>query len=39
MDALLIALSNFAMQLLPIIGAVALVFLCIVLYKLWKLLE
>lgn len=39
MDALLLALGNVASQLLPIIGAVALVFLCIVLNKLVKLLE
>ena len=39
MDALLIALSNVAMQLLPIVGAIALIYLCFVFNKLIKLLE
>lgn len=39
MDALLISLSNVAGQLLPIIGAVALIFLCILLRKLWTLID
>lgn len=39
MDALIVALGNFCSQLLPILGAVALVFLCIVLNRAWKLLE
>lgn len=37
-DTLFSSLSGVASQLLPIIGAVALVFLCIVLYRLMKLL-
>ncbi len=39
MDELLLALSNVSSQVVPIAGALALVFLCIVLNRLWKLLE
>ncbi len=39
MDALLNALYAVCVQLLPIIGAVVLVFLCIFLRKLWKLID
>lgn len=39
MDALLVALQNVCEQLLPILGAVALVFLCILLKKAWGLVE
>lgn len=39
MDALLAALQNVCQQLLPIIGAVALIFLCILLKKSWLLIE
>lgn len=39
MDELLIALQHVSEQLLPILGAVALIFLCILLKKLWALIE
>jgi uncharacterized protein YoxC len=39
MDALLLALQNVSEQLLPILGAVALIFLCIFLKKLSELIE
>ncbi len=39
MDALLLALQNVCSQLLPIVGALALVFLCILLKKVWKLID
>ncbi|MBE6122617.1 MAG: hypothetical protein IJ130_10310 [Solobacterium sp.] len=39
MDELLLALSNVSSQVLPIAGAVALIFLCIVLNRVWKLIE
>ena len=39
MDELLLALSNVSSQVVPIAGALALIFLCIVLNRLWKLLE
>ena len=39
MDALLEALHAVCVQLLPIIGAAVLVFLCIFLRKLWKLID
>ncbi|NCB33951.1 MAG: hypothetical protein EOM64_08765 [Erysipelotrichia bacterium] len=39
MDALLRDLQNVCSQLLPIIGAVALVFLCILLKKMWVLID
>ncbi len=39
MDALLIALKDVCSQLLPILGAVVLIFLCIALKKLGLLLE
>jgi predicted PurR-regulated permease PerM len=39
MDALLLALQNVCTQLVPIIGAVALVFLCILLKKAWILID
>ena len=39
MDALLLALQNVCSQLLPIIGAIALVYLCILLNKIIKLIE
>ena len=39
MDELLLALSNVSNQVLPIAGAVALIFLCIVLNRVWKLIE
>lgn len=39
MDALLLDLQTTSEQLLPIIGAVALIFLCILLKKAWELIE
>ena len=39
MDELLTALANVSGQLVPILGAVALVFLCIMLKKCWALIE
>jgi uncharacterized protein YoxC len=39
MDALLLALQNVSEQLLPILGAVALIFVCILLKKLWQFIE
>ena len=39
MDALLLALQNVCTQLVPIIGAVALIFLCILLKKAWILID
>jgi hypothetical protein len=39
MDDLLLALQNVSQQLLPILGAVALVFLCILLKKIVDLVE
>lgn len=39
MDALLLALQDVCRQLLPIIGAVVLIFLCILLKKVWKLID
>lgn len=39
MDALLVALQNVCEQLLPIVGAIALIFLCILLKKAWELVE
>ena len=39
MDALLLALSNVAEQLLPILGGIALILLCVLLYKLWGLVD
>lgn len=39
MDALLLALQNVCEQLLPILGAVALIFVCIFLKKLWKFFD
>ncbi len=39
MDALLEALHAVCVQILPIIGAVVLVFLCIFLKKLWQLID
>ena len=39
MDELLLALKNVSEQLVPIFGAVALIFLCIVLNKIAKLIE
>lgn len=39
LDALLADLEVVCGQLLPILGAVALIFLCILLRKLWKLIE
>lgn len=39
MDALLLDLQNVSEQLLPILGAVALIFLCILLKKLWNFVE
>jgi len=39
MDALLLALQNVSEQLLPILGAVALIFACIFLKKLWQFFE
>lgn len=39
MDALILDLSNVSSQLLPILGAVALIFLCIVLKKVWELID
>ena len=39
MDDLLIALSKVSGQLVPIAGAVALIFLCVFLKKLWGLID
>ncbi len=39
MDALLSDLQNVCSQLLPIIGSVALIFLCILLKKVWLLID
>ena len=39
MDALLLALQNVSEQLLPILGAAALIFLCILLKKITALIE
>ena len=39
MDALLLALQNVCSQLLPIVGALALIFLCILLKKVWTLIN
>ena len=39
MDALLMDLQNVCTQLLPILGAVALVFLCIFIKKLWQMVD
>ena len=39
MDDLLLALQNVSEQLLPILGAVALIFLCILLKKLGELID
>jgi|GEM_PF-1231025 len=39
MDALLYDLKNVCGQLVPILGAVALIFLCILLKKAWKLID
>lgn len=39
MDDLLLALQNVSQQLLPVLGAVALVFLCILLRKIVALVE
>lgn len=39
MDALLLALQNVSEQLLPILGAAALIFLCILLRRLCTLIE
>ncbi|MCR4950922.1 MAG: hypothetical protein K6A40_06330 [Solobacterium sp.] len=39
MDQLLLDLQNVSTQLLPILGAVVLIFLCIFLKKLWQLIE
>ncbi|MBP3892149.1 MAG: hypothetical protein J6D29_08240 [Solobacterium sp.] len=39
MDALISSLSSVSAQLLPIVGVVALVFLCILLRKLWNLID
>ena len=35
-DALLVSLSSVCKELLPILGAVVLIFLCIAIKKLWK---
>lgn len=39
MDALILDLSNVSEQLLPILGAIALIFLCVLLKKLWMLID
>ncbi len=39
MDDLLLALSNVSGQVLPIAGALALIFLCVLLNKVWKLID
>ncbi len=39
MDALLLALQNVSEQLLPILGAVALIFVCILLKKGWQVMD
>ena len=39
MDALILDLSNVSEQLLPILGALALIFLCILLKKVWNLID
>ena len=38
-DALLVSLSSVCKELLPILGAVVLIFLCIAIKKLWKVIE
>ena len=39
MDAFIIATRDLANQIIPILGAIVLLFLCIALSKLWKLLD
>ncbi len=39
MDALILDLANVSAQILPILGAVALIFLCILLKKVWGLID
>ncbi len=39
MDALLLALKNVCEQILPIAGALVLIYLCVLLKKVWKLIE
>lgn len=39
MDALILDLSNVSEQLLPILGALALIFLCVLLKKVWNLID
>lgn len=39
MDALILDLSNVSAQILPILGAVALIFLCVLLKKIWELID
>jgi 23S rRNA maturation-related 3'-5' exoribonuclease YhaM len=39
MDALLFDLQNVCTELLPILGALALIFLCILLKKIWKAVD
>ena len=39
MDALILDLANVSEQLLPILGALALIFLCILLKKVWELID
>lgn len=38
-DELLVALNKVSVQLLPILGAVALIFLCVFFRKLWLLID
>ncbi len=39
MDALILDLANVSSQFLPILGALALIFLCILLKKIWGLID
>lgn len=39
MDALILDLANVSSQLLPILGALALIFLCVLLKKAWELID
>ncbi len=39
MDALILDLANVSAEILPILGAIALIFLCILLKKVWGLID
>lgn len=39
MDALILDLANVSEQLLPILGAVVLIFLCVLLKKAWEMID